>query len=111
LATTTIECAARAVSQMSSRAVLVRILQNHGVKFAFVVEQAGCESCGKLVSAALAPLGTVEAIEIDEAADTAVVVLAPAVERNQSAVDEVLAAASSGAGHLYRVRPGSWRRL
>jgi copper chaperone CopZ len=81
------------------------------MKVAFDVEQAGCESCARLVSAALAPLGVVESVEIDEAADTASVVLMPTVEHDQSAVDEVLAAASSGAGHLYRVRLGSWREF
>jgi hypothetical protein len=81
------------------------------VKYGFVVEHAGCESCGTLVSAALAPLGVVEALAIDETGDTASVVLAPTVEGDQSAVDAVLAAASPGSGHDYRVRPGSWRRL
>ena len=36
-------------------------------------------------------------------------VLVSTVERNQAAVDEALSKASAGAGHLYRVRPGSWR--
>jgi heavy-metal-associated domain-containing protein len=81
------------------------------MKVAFDVEQAGCESCGRLVSAALAPLGAVEALEVDEAADTASVVLVPIADADQTAFDDALAAASSGAGHLYRIRPGSWREL
>ena len=81
------------------------------MRVAFDVEQAGCESCGKLVHAAVSPLGSVEALEIDEAADTASVVLTPAAKPDPAAVDAALAAASSGAGHLYRIRPGSWREL
>jgi hypothetical protein len=37
----------------------------------FVVEHAGCASCGERVRAALAPLGTVRDIQIDEGADSA----------------------------------------
>ena len=79
------------------------------MKVAFDVEQAGCESCARLVSAALAPFGAVETLDVDEAADTASVVLAPGEEPDQVAVDTALAAASAGGGHLYRIRPGSWR--
>jgi hypothetical protein len=75
----------------------------------FVVEHAGCESCGRLVTQALKPLGTVQLLEIDESADTASVVFAPAVDVALEVVDRVLAAASGGAGHAYRVRRGSWR--
>jgi hypothetical protein len=80
------------------------------VRVAFDVEQAGCESCGRLVGAALAPLGAVDALEIDEAADAASVVFVPSADATQADVDRALAAAS-GAGHLYRVRHGSWREL
>ena len=81
------------------------------MKIAFDVEQAGCDSCADRVRDALAPLGVVEAVEVDEGSDTASVVLAPKSEPDQAVVDEALAEASAGAGHLYRVRPGSWRKL
>jgi hypothetical protein len=81
------------------------------VKIAFDVEQAGCESCGARVRSALAPLGSVESVRIDEEADTARVVLAvPSAATDQAVVDAALAHASAGAGHLYRVRPGSWNQ-
>ena len=72
----------------------------------FDVEQAGCESCAKLIGAALDKVGTVESIEIDEAADSAKVVLSGSVDRE--AVDAALEDASAGAGHAYRVQAGSW---
>ena len=78
-------------------------------RVAFDVEQAGCESCGKLIATALGVVGTVESIEIDEAADTASVVLSDAPARH--AVEAALAEASVGAGHVYGVRDGSWRPL
>ncbi len=81
------------------------------MKFGFDVEQAGCDSCAKRVRGALAPLGQVEAVEIDEPADLATVVLTSTFEPSQAAVDQALCQASAGAGHLYRVRPGSWRLL
>lgn len=73
----------------------------------FEVEQAGCESCSARVRAALEPLGAVGEITIDEEADSATVHASG--DLDQSAVDEALSAASHGSGHLYRVRPGSWR--
>jgi len=73
---------------------------------AFVIEQAGCESCGELIGAALGRVGTVESIEIDEDADTAMVVLSGSVERAE--VDAALDGTSVGAGHAYRVRADSW---
>jgi copper chaperone CopZ len=76
------------------------------VSVSFVVEEAGCESCARLVRSALEPLGAVESVEIDEAADVADVRLdGPATEED---VNRALAAVSAGAGHAYRVRPGSW---
>jgi hypothetical protein len=81
------------------------------MKIAFDVEQAGCESCGKLVRSALEPFGAVEELTIDERADMAGVVLAATADPDQSVVDEALAGVSAGAGHLYRVRAGSWRAL
>jgi len=73
----------------------------------FDVEQAGCESCGKLISAALSHVGTVESIDIDESSDTATVVLSG--QPSPASVDAALEEASAGAGHAYRVRAGSWR--
>lgn len=73
----------------------------------FVVQEAGCESCARLVRAALEPLGTVEAVEIDEAADEATVRIAG--ETTEEEVNLALVGASGGVGHAYRVRPGSWR--
>jgi copper chaperone CopZ len=74
---------------------------------AFDVEQAGCESCGKLIGTALNLVGTVESIEIDEKSDTAKVVLSGDAQR--AAVDAALEEAAAGAGHAYRVRADSWR--
>ena len=73
----------------------------------FVVSEAGCESCAALVRDALEPFGTVETVEIDEAADEATVRLVG--EASEEAVNGALAEASAGVGHTYRVRPGSWR--
>lgn len=79
------------------------------MKVVFDVEQAGCESCGKLISGALSKVGAVESVEIDESADLATVVLSGA--GSQGAVESALEEASAGAGHDYRVRAGSWRAL
>ena len=78
-------------------------------EFSFEVEQAGCASCAARVRGALAPLLEISALEIDESRDTAVVVARAAEEPPVERIDELLAAASEGAGHTYRVRPGSWR--
>ena len=80
-----------------------------GVTVVFDVEQAGCESCGRLIRGALSALGAVERLEIDEAADRATVVLSG--EPSREAVDAALLQASADAGHEYRVRAGSWRDL
>ena len=72
----------------------------------FVVEEAGCASCAARVRAALEPVATVGSVEVDEAANEAVVRLSGAP--SEAAVAEALAAASEGSGHAYRVRPGSW---
>jgi copper chaperone CopZ len=76
------------------------------VSVSFVVSEAGCESCAKLVRGALEPLGAVESIEVDEAADEATVRLAG--DTTEDDVNLALAGASAGVGHAYRVRPGSW---
>ena len=73
--------------------------------FSFVVEEAGCASCAALVREALEPLGRVESIDVDEAADVSRVVLAG--EASEEAVSTALAGVSA-AGHTYRVQPGSW---
>jgi copper chaperone CopZ len=73
----------------------------------FVVEEAGCESCAALVREALEPLGAVESVEVDEAADVAYVRLASSA--SEPDVNKARADVSASAGHAYRVRPGSWR--
>jgi copper chaperone CopZ len=75
----------------------------------FVVENAGCSSCAERVRLALEPVAAVHEIEVDEAADVATVRAGAATDVSQDAVDRVLREASDGAGHAYRVRPGSWR--
>ena len=74
---------------------------------AFVVEEAGCASCAALVREALEPLGRVESVEVDEAADVSRVVLSGSA--SEAEVATALAGASEGAGHAYRIQPGSWR--
>jgi hypothetical protein len=73
----------------------------------FEVEQAGCASCAELVREALAPLGTVGEIEIDEDADSATVRLASGASVDD--VNRALLEVSHGSGHAYRVKPGSWQ--
>jgi hypothetical protein len=75
----------------------------------FEVEQAGCSSCATRVRDAIAPLAAVDSVEIDEAADLATVRVSPYDELPESAVNDALSEASRGAGHAYRVKPGSWR--
>jgi copper chaperone CopZ len=77
------------------------------MSISFVVEEAGCESCAELVRKALDPLGTVESIEVDGAADASRIRLSGAPSEEQ--VGAALAEASTGVGHAYRVQPGSWR--
>lgn len=79
------------------------------MRVTFTVEQAGCESCGELIGAALSEVATVESIEIDADADVATVVLSGA--SGQDAVDAALEQASAGAGHDYGVQADSWRSL
>ena len=75
----------------------------------FEVEQAGCESCAVRVRRALEPLLSVESITIDETRDLATVAATAETRVRRAAIDELLEDASVGAGHAYRVRPGSWR--
>lgn len=74
----------------------------------FVVEQAGCSSCAARIRGALEAIATVEAVEIDEAADIASVALADSSGVFEDAVVLALQIASAGSGHEYRVQPGSW---
>jgi hypothetical protein len=76
---------------------------------AFEVEQAGCESCATRVRDALAPLTEVHSVEVQAEEDVATVRVSPDTELSESAVNRVLHEASRGAGHAYRVKPGSWR--
>lgn len=76
----------------------------------FTVEQSGCASCGELVRAALSELGVVERVDIDEAADVANLRLVATREVSSDEVAGLLARASEGSGHGYRVSPGSWAR-
>ena len=75
----------------------------------FEVEQAGCTSCAARVREALAPLAVVSDLAIDESADSATVHLASDGSVREEDVNRVLLEASQGSGHLYRVKPGSWR--
>ena len=74
----------------------------------FVVEQAGCPSCGSLIREALDAIADVEGIEIDEAADLATVRLQQGSNPSQQTVGRVLETVSRDSGHAYRVQPGSW---
>lgn len=73
-----------------------------------MIEHAGCSSCADRIRTALEPLAVVERLEVDEAADVASVTVA-ADTLSEHAVGSVLAAASVGSGHEYRIAPGSWR--
>ncbi len=77
----------------------------------FVVDRAGCASCGELVREALANLGTVEAVVVDEGADIATVRLSSTRLVTAEEVDRALADASVGSGHDYGVRQGSWAEI
>lgn len=74
----------------------------------FLVEQAGCTSCAARIGAALGQIATVHEVELDDAADVAAVHLSSS-SVSEDSVNEVLRQASEGAGHRYRVQPGSWR--
>jgi hypothetical protein len=77
------------------------------VEITFEVEQAGCASCGARVRAALEPLLRISTLEIDDSLDAALIRAQAAEQPPVETIDELLAAASDGAGHRYRVRPGS----
>lgn len=75
----------------------------------FEVEQAGCASCAVRVRGALEGVGAVAELTIDEEEDVATVRLAAEAATSEDDVNRVLAEASQGSGHAYRVKPGSWR--
>lgn len=81
------------------------------VEVSFEVEQAGCASCAARVRGALARLLEISTLDIDESLDAAVVTARAVEEPRVEKLDELLAAASEGAGHAYRVRPGSLRLI
>lgn len=74
----------------------------------FVIEQAGCSSCASLIRDALGTIADVEAIDIDEDADLAMVRLGQSSNASEQTVADVLEAVSRGSGHAYRVQSGSW---
>jgi copper chaperone CopZ len=74
----------------------------------FEVENAGCPSCAERVHGALTALGIIDSITIDEEADSATVSMRTSEAVEEESVNSALAAASTGAGHDYRVRAGSW---
>lgn len=73
----------------------------------FVVEQAGCASCAELIRDALGELGVVEEVEVDADADTAAVSLEAGRPVAAEELERILAEASTGSGHEYRIREGS----
>ena len=79
------------------------------VEVTFEVEQAGCDSCAARVRGALASLLEISGLEIDESRDAARGVARAAEEPPLETIDRLLAEASEGAGHAYRVLPGSYR--
>ncbi len=79
------------------------------VNVSFTVEHAGCTSCAARIRAALEPLGALDQLEIDEERDAANVTMRGNQLIAEGAVDAVLAEASTGSGHTYRIQPGSWR--
>lgn len=75
----------------------------------FTVENAGCASCAALVREVLSEVGVVESVTVDEALDVADVRLSSASTISVASVNGLLAGASPGSGHAYRVADGSWR--
>lgn len=75
----------------------------------FIVEEAGCSSCAAVVGRVISEHGTVGEIQIDEDADVALVRADLPEAFGAEDLNVVLAHVSDGAGHAYRVRPGSWQ--
>jgi copper chaperone CopZ len=74
----------------------------------FEVEDAGCDSCAARVKGAIEPLAAVERTDVDHDTELTTVQLAPGAAVSEEDVARVLAEASEGTPHTYRVRPGSW---
>ena len=74
----------------------------------FVVEEAGCTSCAARLRDAFEAIGSVVAIDIDEAADTARVHLHASNGVSSDIVDRELERAAAGSGHAYRRKAGTW---
>lgn len=83
-------------------------MTNTASQVSFIVEEAGCDSCAARVRSALEPLGSIQALEVDHAADVSTVRLDCDPALSEEAVNRALAEASDGVGHTYRVRPGSF---
>jgi hypothetical protein len=77
------------------------------MQVSFVVEHAGCASCAERVRTALAGLGEVLAIEIDEEDDSAGVQAHLTAGVTREDVERSVVEASAGSGHKYGVRRGS----
>jgi len=75
----------------------------------FDVEQAGCESCAARIQGVVTQLAPVVEVVIDADADEATVTLEAGAVATEDDLNRVLAEASDGSGHVYRVRPGSLR--
>jgi copper chaperone CopZ len=75
----------------------------------FEVEEAGCASCATRVRDALSQLAVVHAVDIRPEDDVATVSISADADVSEAAVNGALREASRGAGHAYRVKPGSWR--
>ena len=74
----------------------------------FEVEDAGCDSCAARVRGAIEPLAAVAGTEVDHEAELTTVQLAPGATVTEEDVERVLAEASEGTPHTYRLRAGSW---
>ena len=75
----------------------------------FEVEQAGCGSCAALIRDVLEEVAPVDEVTIDEEEDRATVRMQPDAALSEDDAKRLLADASEGTGHAYRVVPGSWR--
>jgi hypothetical protein len=79
-------------------------------RLTFEVEEAGCASCATRVRDALSAVATVHAVDVRADEDLAAVRVSPSGNLSESEVNRLLGEASAGAGHAYRVKPGTWRR-
>lgn len=74
----------------------------------FVVENAGCPSCGERIRRALSEVAKVDEVSVDEPADAATVHLTTPTDLSLRAIDHLLRVASEGGEHEYRVAHESW---